>query len=274
MVGDHVFARSSKSPAMNGNVLCKFPQINLSKRTVFASARWEWQYLPRNLPVGYKWCRSKADWEDGRTGWLQQTAFRADVEKSSKKRTSLLPCPPRYPFPLSSTTANYQPNCRAKLATSDRYLGYSTDGNKSSEMSMCWSCLHSTPPLPFPFCAQPSKSKELKIVCPGTLQDACFFACLLTPSPLSLSLSLSPLSLCIPQNRTVLLMTFIVVAAQRRGRNGHAGRRKQKPAPQRQVVQSDSEEESSDGASVTRCVCGESRKFSSVRARRRSFKPS
>lgn len=53
----------------------------------------------------------------------------------------------------------------------------------------------------------------------------------------------------------------LVIAAQRRGRNGYGSRKRQRQViPQPQPSQSTSEEESTDGGSVTRCVCGESRK--------------
>lgn len=61
-----------------------------------------------------------------------------------------------------------------------------------------------------------------------------------------------------------LTLSFCVIpAAQRRSRNGYTARRQQQKLQQQrqQLANLTSDEESTDGGSVTRCICGESRKL-------------
>lgn len=53
---------------------------------------------------------------------------------------------------------------------------------------------------------------------------------------------------------------FYLVVHRRGGRPSGVGRRKQR-TPARRRSQSTSDENSSDGGSITRCICGETRKF-------------
>lgn len=162
---------------------------------MFASARWEWQYLPRNLPVGYKWCRSKADWENGRTGWLQQTAFRADVEKSSKKRTSLLPCPP---LPFSTLFYNGKLPTQLSRETCNLWsLPWILNRREQkfwNEYVLILPPLHPTPS--FSLLCPTKQEQRTKDRMPRDTARR-LFLCLLADavSSFSFSLSLSPLSL-------------------------------------------------------------------------------